>query len=69
MLPDAFIFLVVLMVESVATCTMDQTFPLTTIIDYDHAQFGVNLALTVPVTAGCANFHFGGNDQFWAHNG
>ena len=69
MLPDAFIFPFVLMVEPVATCAMDQTFPLATVIDDDHPQLGVDLALTIPVAAGCANFHFGGDDQFWAHNG
>ena len=69
MLPDAFIFPFVLMVEPVATCAMDQTLPLATVIDDDDPQLGVDLALTIPVAAGCANFHFGGDDKFWAHNG
>ena len=68
MLPDAFVFPVVFVVESVATFPMDKTVALATVIDHDHPQFGIDLALTVPVAAGCAHFDFGGDDQFWAHN-
>ena len=69
MLPDAFIFPFVLMVESVATFAVYQTFPLATVINDDHPQLGVDLAFTVPVAAGSTNFYLGGDDQFWAHNG
>ena len=69
MLPDAFLVQFVLMVESVATFAVYQTFPLATVINDDHPQLGVDLAFTVPVAAGSTNFYLGGDDQFWAHNG
>lgn len=69
MLPDAFVLLTVLMVESVAAFAVNQTLALATVIDHNYPQLGVDLALAVPVTAGGANFHFGGDDQFWGHNG
>jgi hypothetical protein len=69
MLPDAFIFPFVLMIESVATFAVHQTLPLATVIDYDYPQLGVDLAITVPVAAGSTNFYLGGDYQFWAHIG
>ena len=69
MLPDAFLVQFVLMVESVATFAVYQTFPLAAVINDDHPQLGVDLAFTVPVAAGSTNFYLGGDDQFWAHNG
>jgi len=69
MLPDAFFVQFVLMIESVAAFAVYQTFSLATIIDDDHTQLRINLALTVPVTAGSTNFYLGGDYQFWAHNG
>ena len=68
MLPDAFFVQFVFLGESVAAFSVYQTLSLATIIDDHHPQLGINLAFTVPVAAGGANFHFGGEDQFWAHN-
>ncbi len=53
--------------QTLAALALDQTFAFATVGDDDDAQFLVNFAFAVPITAGSTDFYFGGDNQFGGH--
>lgn len=68
MLPKAIVYPFALVCKALAAFSLHQALALATVIDYDHSKVGVDLSFAIPITAGCANFHFSGDNQFWAHH-
>ena len=69
MLPEAIITPFELVIEPLATFTLDKAFALGTIIDNDDPQFRINGAFSVPIAAGRANLDLGRKNQFFTHVG
>ena len=69
MLPQTIVSPFSFIVEALTTFSLNQALALTTVGDDHNAQLGIDLALTVPIAAGCAYFYFCRNNQFWVHGG
>ena len=65
--PQAVVAPLAFVVEALAAFFLYYAFALATVGNDDNAQFRVYFSFAIPITAGCTNFHFSGNNQFWGH--
>lgn len=69
MFPQAIVAPLELVVQPLAALVLHQALAFAAFLDDNDRQFRVYLPLAIPVAACCADFHFGRENQFFAHIG